>query len=69
MKAGNVLTVRGVKIRTVTPRISLVARYTTAPRDPIVRLVFDEHGKVINADPPPEIKQITRSLAPAPSRI
>ncbi len=50
IQPGAVYSVQGVKLTTVVPRFSLVAKRTTAPRNPIVRLTFDAGGKVIRAD-------------------
>lgn len=50
IQPGSVHSVQGVKITTVAPRFSLVARHTTTPHDPIVRVTFDSNGKAIRAD-------------------
>lgn len=49
VQPGEVLSVQGVKIKTVSPRFSLVARMTSIPRDPYVDLVFNARGEVIEA--------------------
>lgn len=49
VKPGEVITQQGIRIRTVVPRFDTVATMTTAPRDPVVTIVFDHTGKVIKA--------------------
>jgi hypothetical protein len=49
VQPGEVLSVQGVKIKTVTPRFSQIARMTSLPRDPCVDVIFNAQGEVIEA--------------------
>lgn len=46
---GEVVTHQGVVIKTITAQFSPVARYTSVPRNPVIRLVFDKEGNVVEA--------------------
>lgn len=47
---GQVTAVRGIRIKTVRPRPSVVARYMSLPGNPVVRIRFDGEGKVLEVD-------------------
>lgn len=48
--AGGVLTGEGIEIKTARVRASVIARSSTLPNNPIVRVVFDRDGRVIEAE-------------------
>ena len=50
MKPGGVQSVRGIKIRTVVPRLSTVARLTALPSNPSYKLHFNGEGKVYKVE-------------------
>lgn len=49
VKTGQVLTARGLEIKTAHVRPSVVTRSSTIPHNPVVRVTFDTQGRVINA--------------------
>jgi len=48
VKAGKVITVEGIEIKTAVPNFSPVARQSASPRTPKARVLFDQDGVVID---------------------
>ncbi len=49
MQPGAVVTGQGIEIKTVVPRISVIARMSIIPRNPVVKVTFDRTGQVSTA--------------------
>jgi hypothetical protein len=47
-KNGRPLAARGLQIKTRKPRFDTLTMITTAPRNPVVELKFDRHGKPLS---------------------
>lgn len=50
LRPGTVLTGEGIEIRTVMPRLSVIAQVTSLPANPEVKVTFARSGKVVNAE-------------------
>ncbi len=49
-RPGRVIAGEGIEIKTAHPRFSAVALSSSVPKNPIVKVVFNKQGTVINAD-------------------
>lgn len=49
IRPGQVITGRGIEIKTSVPRLSVVARFVL-PSNPVIKVTFDSHGDVVQAE-------------------